>query len=184
MPLKTTEDFLYGAFMAGAHLYVGSAVARRFRKKKKEQLYGAIAGASPDFDVLLFGWEGHRGFMHSIPGAPFIASLFTMPDLYRAVKEGDSSWKNNLVFYTSAVLSHLYLDFFSGSIQAVPGVDIGAPIIPSTDPLPGAINHWLAAMPFVAYEAYDWVKDKISRKKKARKDMIEEQASNLESLVE
>lgn len=159
-------DIPYHVLMAGTHLTAGYYVAKKLGIiDRKRKAYSAVLNVTPDLDILVSS-EFHRTLTHSLPFAGLIAALATLPEVYLSRKEETPNLKNKFLCYASSLLSHLYLDIWSGNIQPFPSINLNYPIIPSTDEPIGVINHAIALISLISgVELGSKIKQKISERK-------------------
>jgi inner membrane protein len=109
------------------HFLTGTCLSRAGlnRKTGLATLTCVLAAEAPDADILYYfggsvtGFQHHRGFTHTLLGAPLVAGvvLAGVYGIYRLMRTGDREpkhpprWKLLFIYALIAVLSHLFLDF-------------------------------------------------------------------------
>src|SRR5215472_10298282 len=115
-PLEPITHFLTAACISRAGLN---------RKTGLATLTMVLAAEAPDVDILYYfggsvtGFQHHRGFTHTLLGAPVVAGvvLAGVYGIYRLMRLGGQQpkhpprWKLLFGYAFIAVLSHLFLDF-------------------------------------------------------------------------
>jgi inner membrane protein len=104
------------------HIALGACIGELFFEKgfgKKAMLWGALAHSIPDIDFVTSLWMStpesllaHRGFTHSLVFALMIIPLFSLLANKIHKPHNISLLKWNL-FFTTAVLLHLFVDAFN-----------------------------------------------------------------------
>lgn len=109
------------------HFLTGACLSRAGlnRKTGLATLTCVLAAEAPDVDILYYfggsvtGFQHHRGFTHTLLGAPLVAGavLAGVYAIYRFMRLGGRQpkhpprWKLLFIYALIAVLSHLFLDF-------------------------------------------------------------------------
>jgi len=109
------------------HFLTGACLSRAGlnRKTGLATLTCVLAAEAPDADILYYfggsvtGFQHHRGFTHTLLGAPLVAGavLAGVYAIYRLMRIGGRRpkhpprWKLLFIYALIAVLSHIFLDF-------------------------------------------------------------------------
>lgn len=114
---------LSGASIQGASRGLGfrGGLDKKSSEHRALMMIIIVASILPDIDHLIFmpmGWEiyikHHRGFTHSLIGAPFMAlgAIYAVKGIYKLFKRDfDLPLKGIFIFPLFAVLIHILLDF-------------------------------------------------------------------------
>lgn len=104
------------------HIALGACVGELFFEKgfgKKAMLWGAVAQSIPDIDFISATWMStpesllaHRGFTHSLLFAALIIPAFALT-ADRVHRPHNISFRKWMLFFSSEVLLHLFIDAFN-----------------------------------------------------------------------